>query len=170
MCHAVFLINFNGPAGRSLPDRHGTKPRNVMGNSSDLNKPTTMGGKIRPFIPLIILYGFSVYLLSTVLLTDIALVRHHYIGFILLGVSTASFILKFPTGHLITGLTLIIGTFANASFTTSVQTFTLKLIFSIDFSWPYLLLLVLFVIINHKALPTWLRIAFVDKADHERKL
>ena len=27
-----FLINFNGPAGRSLPDWHGTKPRNVSGN------------------------------------------------------------------------------------------------------------------------------------------
>ncbi|MBL7891418.1 MAG: hypothetical protein JNL63_02210 [Bacteroidia bacterium] len=95
--------------------------------------------------------------------------RQHYIGLILLGIATASFIFKYPTGHLTTGLILFIGTFGKASFTPTVQTFGIKFIFSIDFSWHYLLLLILYVILNHKDLPTWLKIAFADnKPDQEK--
>ena len=111
--------------------------------------------KIKPFIPLLVLYGFTIYLLIYTGVTTAGLLPAHYIGFIVLGIASISLVLRNHIGYLILGAALLIGTFANASFTPTAVTITIRFGFSISFSWHYLALLVLYIILNRTDLPSW---------------
>jgi hypothetical protein len=79
--------------------------------------------KIAKLSPLIILLVTTLYLLGTVLLTNIALNKWHIVGLVLLGIATTTQIFDEKYGYWMTALLLIFGTFSFAALTPSIFTF-----------------------------------------------
>lgn len=121
---------------------------------------------IKPFLPILILYGFTLVLIFRVYLTPIAFQKLHFIGFGILAVSTIVLLINRAAGHLATGLLLLMGTFYKASFTAEVNVNGIKLGFMENmwqYSGHYLLLFVFYLLVNWKTIPIWIKQIFGEK-------
>lgn len=121
---------------------------------------------IKPFLPILILVGFTLILVIRVYLTTIAFQKAHYIGFGILAVSTIILLINRAAGHLATGLLLFMGGLYKASFTAQVVTHGIKLGFMENmwhYSGHYLLLFVFYLLVNWKTIPIWIKQLFGDK-------
>lgn len=72
------------------------------------------------FIPLIILIGYTIVLFWTVAKTDIIFSTEHYIGIILLLITTVFFFFKHRLGVLLLGVTLLLGLFKIVAYTAAI--------------------------------------------------
>lgn len=115
--------------------------------------------KIKSLSTILIWYGFTIYLLIRVVTTNYRFVEAHQINLLLLWIVTVSHFLGKIRGNLMTLLMLILGIFANASFT--ITTYTVS--FGLKISVTYSLLMIYFIVINWSEIANWVVKEFNDK-------
>ena len=113
-----------------------------------------MKKQLKYFSPIIILYAFTAYTIATVLVTDISFTFKHYINFILVAIPTIAYFFKRETGHYLTGIVLLGGSFTKATFFPSYYYFAIG---TFKISWPYFLLFLFFIVIHWDSFPDWFR-------------
>jgi hypothetical protein len=119
-----------------------------------------MLNKLKEGSALLILYVWSIYTFAVVVSTDILYTNRHYVGFLVLFISTAAFFVKGDLGPIITLVALLIGVFANAAIAPSEYYLGIG---SLKISWPYVLILIAFLVINFKNVPAWLQYALKEE-------
>lgn len=115
---------------------------------------------VKPFLPILILYGFTLVLVIRVSFTPIAFEKAHFIGFGILAVSSIILLINRAAGHLATGLLLFMGGLYKASFTAQIVTHGIKFGFMENmwhYSGHYLLLFVFYLLVNWKTIPIWMK-------------
>jgi hypothetical protein len=115
--------------------------------------------QIKRLSTIIIWYGLTIYALLTIAFTEYAMVDSHYINVALILVATIAYFFGQPIGQLTTLLMLAIGFFGRGTVVVTVYYFKM---FGLTVYWPYLLIIILFIAINHKDLPNWFAKVFSD--------
>ena len=103
--------------------------------------------------PLIVLVIAAIYLLITVSVTDVFLVKWHIAGLVLLAIAIAAQIFHEKYGYWITALLLIIGTFSFAALTPTIFYFGIG---AIHFDPLFLLTTILFATVHRREIPDWI--------------
>jgi hypothetical protein len=109
--------------------------------------------KIIKLSPLIVLL-IAIYLLITVSMTDVSLVKWHIVGLVLLAIAITIQIFHEKYGYWLTAFLLIIGTFSFAALTPIIFYFGIG---SIRFDPLFLLTSILFAIVHRRDIPDWIQ-------------
>jgi hypothetical protein len=108
-------------------------------------------------LPIIILWGFLVYLIITVMTTDISLREKQYAGITSISISTILYFFKIKYGHIFTGITLFVGTFSLLAFTPIIRTFGFGIgSLNIHFDDYCPAIFILYIFLHQKNIPVWL--------------
>lgn len=114
---------------------------------------------IKSLSTILIWYVFTIYLQLRIITSNYRFSEEHQINLLLLWLATVSYFLGNIKGNLFTLLMLIIGFFANASFTIIIHTLS----FGLRVSLTYLPMIVYFIIINRNELFSWIVEEFNSK-------
>lgn len=119
-----------------------------------------MNKKIVNLLPLIMLLAAAIYLLLSVLISNVVLVKWHIVGLVFLAIATTAQVFNARYGYFFTALLLIFGTFSFAALTPWIVTFGIG---PIQFDLFFVLATLVFVVVHRNQIPDWIRELRSDK-------
>lgn len=110
--------------------------------------------KLRQHATLLTWAGITGYTIFVIATTHISMQRAHLLNFLMLGIAVLFQLTRTNLGRIVPLFAMLGCMFTTASFTPSVYFLRIG---SFSIGWSYLILILLFLLLNRKELPVWWR-------------